>query len=834
MTGWLSDLTVVDLTDERGLLAGQILAKLGARVIQVEPPGGSRARRVGPFDDQGRSLFWSAYAAGKESLVLDIDEANDRERLHGLLADADVLIDSERPGRLAAVGLDAASLSARHPRLITVSITGFGSEGPKAHWADCDLIVWAAAGTLHLHRDAPGAPPLPMSVPQAWLHAAADGAAGALIAHAARRTTGRGQHVDISAQQAVTPTTLSAIAAAAVGHPNYNMFPPPVRPPPLEGEAPKLRGPKWAVADGLVEMGLGGGPGTVSSNKLFAWMKAEGALPEALHDWDWAGVTLAAYLAGELPEDKMEMAREAVAAFLAPRTKAALLREAIDRKLLLAPVNTAADLLASEHLAERGYFVTVDEGGVKRTLPGMFAHGPPGMFAAARAAPGVGESHDLATPPSPPSGGLPPQGEERRPSPPPSGEGDPEGVEGAAADPRPFDGLKVLDLAWVVAGPALGRALADFGATVVRVDSSVRIETARLMGPFPGGVPDPQRGVLYDTYNVGKLGLFLDLNRPEAREVVRDLARWADVMIESFIPGQLAKWGLSPDSLRAENPGLICVSTSLMGQTGPASALSGYGNVGAAMAGFQALVGREGAPPVGPYGPYTDYIGPRFALPALLAALDRRRRTGEGCWLDVSQAEAGIQFLAPQIVDAAATGRIAGTLGARRPEAAPHGVFPCAGEDVWIAIVARDDAEWSRLAAAVGGLALNPAFATLSGRKASEDRLEALIADWTRRQDVAAVEASLQAIGVAAHRAAVSADIVADPQLLARGHFQRLPHPLGGESLFEASRFHLSETPARYDRPAPHFSRDNVEVLTAILGYDESRVAALDRAGVLR
>jgi crotonobetainyl-CoA:carnitine CoA-transferase CaiB-like acyl-CoA transferase len=272
----------------------------------------------------------------------------------------------------------------------------------------------------------------------------------------------------------------------------------------------------------------------------------------------------------------------------------------------------------------------------------------------------------------------------------------------------------------------------------------------------------------------------------------------------------------------------------LMGQSGSASALSGYGNVGAAMAGFQALAGREGAPPVGPYGPYTDYIGPRFALPALLAALDHRRRTGEGCWLDVSQAEAGIQFLAPQIAETAATGRIAGTLGARRPEAAPHGVFPCADNDTWIAIVTHTDAEWARLAAAIGGLALNPAFATFAGRKAAETRLEGLIEDWTRRQDVASVEASLQAIGVPAHRAAVSADVVSDPQLIARGHFQRLPHPLGGDSLFEASRFHLSDTPARYDRPAPHFGRDNVEVLTGILGYDEARVAALDSAAVLR
>jgi len=406
-------------------------------------------------------------------------------------------------------------------------------------------------------------------------------------------------------------------------------------------------------------------------------------------------------------------------------------------------------------------------------------------------------------------------------------------VEGAAL-PRPLDGLKVLDLAWVVAGPALGRALADFGATVVRVESSVRIETARLMGPYPGGQPDPQRCALYDTYNAGKLGITLDLGHPEGQAVVRDLARWADVAVESFVPGQMSRWGLSPESLRAANPGLIGVSTSLMGQTGPSSTLTGYGNVGAAMAGFQSIGGRRGGTPIGPYGPYTDFVGPRFGLVALLAALDRRRTTGEGCWLDVSQAEAGIQFLAPQVADAAATGRIAEPQGNRDPQFAPHGVFPCPGEDRWIAVVAQDDAAWAQLAQLIGGEALDEAFATLAGRKAEEDRLEALIEAWTSTRDLAALEDHLQSNEIAAHRVADSADMVGDPQLIALGHFVRMPHPLGGDCVIEASRFRLSETPARYARPAPHFGRDTHKVLMGILGYDEERVAALDAAGALK
>ncbi len=260
---------------------------------------------------------------------------------------------------------------------------------------------------------------------------------------------------------------------------------------------------------------------------------------------------------------------------------------------------------------------------------------------------------------------------------------------------QPLQGVKVLDLAWVVAGPLIGRSLADYGATVVRIESSRRVETARLMGPFPNGVFDVQQCVLYENTNAGKLGLALDLRRPEAQGVVRDLAAWADIAVESFTPGQMAKWGLDYGVLSGINPSLIMVSTSLMGQSGPYAGYSGYGNHGAAIAGFQNIVGPKGGPPVGPFGPYTDFVAPRFGLVAVLAALDHQRRTGEGCYLDISQAEAGMQFLAPQIADASVTGRSLGCEGNRDVGMAPHGVYRSLGWDNWVAIAVRDDAEWS-------------------------------------------------------------------------------------------------------------------------------------------
>ena len=400
---------------------------------------------------------------------------------------------------------------------------------------------------------------------------------------------------------------------------------------------------------------------------------------------------------------------------------------------------------------------------------------------------------------------------------------------------KPLEGLKVLDLAWVVAGPAIGRSLADYGATVVRVESSVRIETARMMGPFPGGKIDPQRSSSYDTFNTGKFGMVLDLSSEAGRAVAADLARLADVLVESFAPGQMDRWGLSPERLRAANPGLIGLSTSLMGQSGPFSAFAGYGNIGAAIAGYQGIVGLPGEMPIGPFGPYTDYVAPRFGLVALLAALEHRRTTGEGCWLDISQAEAGIQFLGAEVARGADTGISPTAVGNRDAQYAPHGVFPCAGEDEWIAIAVRNDTDWQGLAAHIGGAALDTQYATLAGRMAAQDHLEALITEWTRDQDAGHLETVLQASGIAAHKASNWDDVMADPQLAARGHFIRFAHPLGGvDSVVDASRYRLSETPASYMRPAPHFGRDTRAVLGQFLGYDTARIDDLEAQGVLK
>src|SRR5271170_4554167 len=220
----------------------------------------------------------------------------------------------------------------------------------------------------------------------------------------------------------------------------------------------------------------------------------------------------------------------------------------------------------------------------------------------------------------------------------------------------PLKDVKICDFMWVMAGPASTRILADYGATVVRIESPTRIDTARAL--------------------------------------VHDLVRWADVVTESFSPKAMRAWGFDYESLRKVNPQLIMLSSCLMGQSGPLSKIAGFGNMAAAISGFHNLTGWPDRPPAGVFGAYTDYVAPRFTAMAILAALDYRRRKGEGQYIDQSQAECAIHFLGPAILDYTVNGRVDQRVGNSDAAFAPHGVYPAAGDDNWVAIVCRDDGEW--------------------------------------------------------------------------------------------------------------------------------------------
>jgi crotonobetainyl-CoA:carnitine CoA-transferase CaiB-like acyl-CoA transferase len=401
--------------------------------------------------------------------------------------------------------------------------------------------------------------------------------------------------------------------------------------------------------------------------------------------------------------------------------------------------------------------------------------------------------------------------------------------------PAALADVKILDLMWAIAGPGATRMLADYGATVVRVESSQRFDVCRTVGPFVELPPGPESSVLFHNLNAGKLMLTLDLAKPEARDVMLDLVRWADVVTESFTPKTMRAWGLDYEALRAVRPDVIMLSTCLMGQTGPLADYAGFGNLAAAVTGFYEICGWPDRDPAGPFGAYTDYIAPRFNAVMILAALDHRRRTGEGQHIDLAQAEAAMHFLAPAILDQTVNARTQGRIGNRDPHAAPHGVYPAAGADRWVAIAVTDDGEFAALADVLGRpeLAADARFATTAARLAHQEALDEIVAAWTRARDAAESERLLQARRVPASVVQSSRELCDDPQLAHRGHVVKLAHPTAGTTPIEGSRFVLSRTPARVADTAPTLGRDNQYVLETILGYDAERIAALAVAGVL-
>lgn len=389
---------VLDFTDHKGLLAGRMLADLGADVVQVEPSSGSPGRREEPLDGAGgTSYYWAAYAANKRGLREDFNDPAAIARLHRLLPQADVLIESEHPGTMAQFGLDYETVRGINPRLVYVSITAFGSTGPKSGYRNSDLTVWAAGGPLEPHRE-DGRAPVRISIHQAYLHAAADAANGALFALLARNKTGSGQHVDVSAQASLGTATLGRVLASAVGDdaPEWEQVAD-VETKRIDqsgsGSATDPARKKWPCADGMIELHVTVGPAAGAfTTSFFRWMLDEGADVGRFAATDWRRVP--GMLAdGTFTEADVDEARAAIGAFLLTRTKSEILAAARDRRLVCVPIYDTTDLRLSEQLRERGFFTTVADAQGHTTLlaDGFAAVTGSEAFRVRRAAPALGE-----------------------------------------------------------------------------------------------------------------------------------------------------------------------------------------------------------------------------------------------------------------------------------------------------------------------------------------------------------------------------------------------------------------------------------------------------------
>jgi benzylsuccinate CoA-transferase BbsF subunit len=369
-----------------------------------------------------------------------------------------------------------------------------------------------------------------------------------------------------------------------------------------------------------------------------------------------------------------------------------------------------------------------------------------------------------------------------------------------------------------MAGPWSSRVLADYGATVVKVESRTRLDLVRVLGPFYGNTFSAETSASFACINAGKHSLAVDPGTPDGKATILELVDWADIVMESFSPKAMKKWGLDYASLSARKPNLVMLSTCLFGQTGPYAMMAGYGTMGAALGGLALPTGEPGRAPCGPFGPYTDYVAPRFSVVALLAALHHRDRTGQGQHIDQSQAESAMHYLSVAVAETSQSGECPDRLGNTDRTMFPHDAFRCAGEDQWIAIAVRDDADWRKLVAEIGSNELTALReADVGGRRAAEGVIQQQLSRWTGPQDVLELEARLQRIGIPAHAVANAAIVKDDAQLAHRAHFVRTTHEQLGDVYVESVGFRFSDMHASVGK-IPSLGGDSEWVMREILG----------------
>lgn len=650
------------------------------------------------------------------------------------------------------LGLGALEGVAIPASAVHVSVTPFGSDGVRAGWQGGELVASAMGGALRVTGE-PGLPPVKEALDACTFHADMVAAAGAMAAHYARGTIGQGQHVDVSIQQVAFSRNFNGILVWQFDQRKLAR---------VGGALAYGRATVraiWQLADGYCFHSLMTGRlGAPANQALSDWID-EAGMPNPLRGVDWL-----AYNRSTLPAETRAEWEAAIDAFFRTRTKAEMASEGLRRGINACVVNEPADVLNDPHLAARGFFATAD--------------GLPDRFASFREGP--------AAP-------LP--------------------AIHTGARPGPLSGVRVLDFAWALVGSITTKTLGDLGADVVKIESRTRPDLARLdvqVSASRAGNWDDKPWFAH--LNSSKRSLSLDLKKPEAREVLNPLIDWADVVVENFSPGTMKKLGLDYDTLVQRNPGVIMVSGSVFGQTGPMAQEWGVDGTGGALSGRTFLTGWPDRAPVIPGAvPYGDVIVPFVMAASVSAALQYRREHGRGCHIDASMYEICVQQMRASLA-AARRGERPQRSGNADAGVLFQDVFPAAGDDRWVAISAFTPEQHAKLLAITG-----------------PD-----IASWTATREDHAIAAQLQAAGIACGVVQDAEDMIEhDPQLALRGALVTLPHPLLGP-------FGHIATPMLFSRDrlepyrAPAMGEHCAEVARTLCGLSDDRIAQLEAAGVFQ
>jgi benzylsuccinate CoA-transferase BbsF subunit len=392
----------------------------------------------------------------------------------------------------------------------------------------------------------------------------------------------------------------------------------------------------------------------------------------------------------------------------------------------------------------------------------------------------------------------------------------------------PLEGIRVVEFTTGIVGPTLGRLLAEFGAETIKVETIKRLDFSR------GQTPDQiNKGITFADNSRSKKGLRLDVSRPEGHEIVLSLIKISDIVVENFSAGVMQRLGLDYAKVAVVNPSIIMISLQGLGATERHSVTFGQ-NI-PPIVGLTYLWNHPGASkPVGSELFYPDYYAGIHGACAVLAALDYRRRTGEGQYIDAAQAEAAAALLGPYYLESAVSGRDPQPMGNGSTYAAPHGCYRCAGDDSWCVIAVYGEEEWRKFCEALGdpSWAKDPNFSTGLGRTRRRAELDRLVEEWTVRRDAYEVMEVLQRVGVAAGVVQDAAQLANDPHLKARGFIAHTEHPEMGRLLHGGLPLKLSLTPGSVRSHAPLLGEHNRYVLRDLLQLDNEEIQRLEKLGV--
>ena len=801
----LSGLRVIELgSGVSAAWATKWMADLGADVIKVESPGGDLLRERGPYPlsesgpDLNQAGFFHYLNANKRSVVLDPTDAGDREELLRLMASAEAVVHNWSIQQLEDARLRWEDLHPQFPDLVCCALTPFGLTGPHRHWRGEEITVANAGGWTYL---SPGTsteadrPPLKASGHQADLQTGATGAIATLAAVYRARKSGQGEQIDVAGQ-----AVIGCMLEASLPRFTYS------------GEVADRFGTKglnpwglYACQDGLIFLMVA---------EEDQWER----LVELMGNPDWAQLEIFAKMGDRfLNADALDIFMDE---WVAGWTVDELFHEAQKRRICMAPVLETSDLVDNEHLKARGFLAQQNVAGQTLTVPGPPYRLSGGGWAIRRDAPKLGEHQDevRAECQALSAGTIPPTQAETTPA------------------ARPLEGIRVLDLSWVWAGPYCTLQLAHLGADVVKVESASRSDLGRRLPIYAPDAPrDLDSSGYFNQWGQGKRSLALDLAHEEAIDLLKRLIADCDVLTENFASGVMDRLGLGWEVLKEINPRLIMASISGYGHTGPWASYSAYGPATPPISGLSAVSGYVGGDPQEVGLALGDPASGLTAAVGICAALISREQTGQGQHIEISLWEATSVLTGEAWLHHALRNESLPRMGNRDIQMVPHGCYATQEEGSWISIACANDSEWQALCSVFSpGLADDPRFRTAEERKAHEDELDPLLTEWVATQSRWPLTEKLQAVGVPAFPAVTTEELVADPHLADRGFFEKIEHPKVGARVHAGIPWLFSEADNGVKAHAPLLGTHTDEVLIERLGVSPKQISAWRESGLLR